>query len=119
MIITELNDQVELEMDALVTQGMTSFKLFMAYPGVFMLDDASIFRALLRTGKNGGKICMHAGNGGGIDGLVKKARGGGKSAPKDHTRTRAARAESEATHPAHCPPADAERPNYIPHLSAP
>jgi hypothetical protein len=45
MIITELNDQVELEMDALVRQGVTSFKLFMAYPGVFMLDDASIFKA--------------------------------------------------------------------------
>ena len=51
MIITELTDQVELEMDALVRQGVTSFKLFMAYPGVFMLDDASIFRALLRTGQ--------------------------------------------------------------------
>ena len=67
MIITELNDQVELEMDALVRQGVTSFKLFMAYPGVFMLDDASIFKALLRTGKNGGTICMHAENGGVID----------------------------------------------------
>ena len=51
MIVTELTDQVELEMDALVRQGVTSFKLFMAYPGVFMLDDASIFRALLRTGQ--------------------------------------------------------------------
>ena len=40
MIITELTDQVEREMDALVRQGVTSFKLFMAYPGVFMLDDA-------------------------------------------------------------------------------
>ena len=51
MIITELTDQVEQEMDALVRQGVTSFKLFMAYPGVFMLDDASIFKALLRTGR--------------------------------------------------------------------
>src|SRR5262245_12873874 len=44
MIITDLNDPVESEMDALVRQGVTSFKLFMAYPGVFMLDDASIFK---------------------------------------------------------------------------
>ena len=73
MIITELTDQVEEEMDALVRQGVTSFKLFMAYPGVFMLDDASIFRALLRTGQNGGTICMHAENGGVIDVLVKRA----------------------------------------------
>ena len=76
MIITELADQVEQEMDALVRQGVTSFKLFMAYPGVFMLDDATIFRALLRTGKNGGTICMHAENGGVIDVLVKTRAGG-------------------------------------------
>ncbi len=63
MIMTDLNDQTEQEMDALVRQGVTSFKLFMAYRGVFMLDDASIFKALLRTGSNGGTICMHAENG--------------------------------------------------------
>src|SRR6266436_1680827 len=72
MIITDLNDQTEAEMDALVRQGVTSFKLFMAYPGVFMLDDGSIFKALLRTGKNGGTICMHAENGAVIAVLVKR-----------------------------------------------
>src|SRR6187200_648735 len=56
MIITELTDQVETEMDALVRQGVTSFKLFMAYRGVCMLDDGSIFKALSRTGQNGGTI---------------------------------------------------------------
>jgi dihydropyrimidinase len=91
MIVTELNDQVEEEMDALVRQGVTSFKLFMAYPGVFMLDDASIFKALLRTGKNGGMICMHAENGGVIDVLVQRALAGGKTAPKYHALTRPAR----------------------------
>src|SRR5258708_2212411 len=70
MIITELNDQVELEMDALVRQGVTSFKLFMAYPGVFMLDDASIFRALMRTGQNGGTIWLHADEGRVLDALT-------------------------------------------------
>src|SRR5919201_686528 len=73
MIITDLNDQTETEMDALVRQGVSSFKLFMAYPGVFMLDDGSIFKALQRTARNGGTICMHAENGGVIDVLVKKA----------------------------------------------
>ena len=51
MIVTEVNDQIEAEMDTLVRDGVTSFKLFMAYPGVFMLDDASIFKALLRPGR--------------------------------------------------------------------
>src|SRR5690348_6222504 len=52
MIMTDMNDQVEQGMDSLVAEGVTSFKLFMAYRGVFMLDDGSIFRALLRTGQN-------------------------------------------------------------------
>ncbi len=84
-------------MDSLVRQGVTSFKLFMAYPGVFMLDDASIFKALLRTGKNGGTICMHAENGGVIDVLVKKALAEGKTAPT-LSRADAARARRSRGH---------------------
>ena len=118
MIITELNDQVEDEMDAMVRQGVTSFKLFMAYPGVFMLDDASIFRAMLRSGKNGGTICMHAENGGVIDVLVQKALAEGKTAPKYHALTRPARAEGEATHRAIALAEMANVPVYIVHLSA-
>jgi dihydropyrimidinase len=118
MIITDLTDQVEEEMDALVRQGVTSFKLFMAYPGVFMLDDASIFRALLRTGKNGGTICMHAENGGVIDVLVKRALAEGRTAPKYHALTRPARAEAEATHRAIALAEMADVPVYIVHLSA-
>ena len=118
MIITDLNDAVEAEMDALVREGVTSFKLFMAYPGVFMLDDASIFRALLRTGANGGTICMHAENGGVIDVLVKKALAEGKTAPKYHALTRPVRAEAEATHRAIALAEMAGVPIYIVHLSA-
>jgi dihydropyrimidinase len=118
MIITELSDQVEDEMDAMVRQGVTSFKLFMAYPGVFMLDDASIFRAMLRTGTNGGTICMHAENGDVIDVLVKKALAEGKTAPKYHALTRPARAEGEATHRAIALAEMADVPVYIVHLSA-
>jgi dihydropyrimidinase len=118
MIMTDLTDQVEQEMDALVRQGVTSFKLFMAYPGVFMLDDASIFRAMLRTGKNGGTICMHAENGGVIDVLVKKALAEGKTAPKYHALTRPVRAEAEATHRAIALAEIADVPVYIVHLSA-
>jgi dihydropyrimidinase len=118
MIITELTDQVELEMDALVRQGITSFKLFMAYPGVFMLDDGSIFKALLRTGSNGGTICMHAENGGVIDVLVQRALAEGKTAPKYHALTRPARAEAEATHRAIALAEIADVPIYIVHLSA-
>ncbi|MCA1584210.1 MAG: dihydropyrimidinase [Acidobacteria bacterium] len=118
MIITDLDAAVEDEMDALVRQGVTSFKLFMAYPGVFMQDDATIFRAMLRTGGNGGTICMHAENGGVIDVLVKRALAEGKTAPKYHALTRPARAEAEATHRAIALAEMADVPVYIVHLSA-
>src|SRR5882724_4392922 len=118
MIMTDMNDQVEGEMDALVRQGITSFKLFMAYPGVFMLDDGSIFKALLRTGQNGGTICMHAENGGVIDVLVQRALAAGKTAPKYHALTRPARAEAEATHRAIALAEMAGVPIYVVHLSA-
>jgi dihydropyrimidinase len=118
MIMTDLNDGTEQEMDALVRQGVTSFKLFMAYRGVFMLDDGSIFKALLRTGKNGGTICMHAENGDVIDVLVQRALAEGKTAPKYHALTRPARAEAEATHRAIALAEIADVPIYIVHLSA-
>jgi dihydropyrimidinase len=97
---------------------VTSFKLFMAYPGVFMVDDATIFRALKRTGDNGGFICMHAENGGVIDELVKKALLDGHTAPKYHALTRPAEAEGEATGRAIALSEMAGVPIYIVHLSA-
>src|SRR5262245_24427799 len=118
MIMTDMNDQVEQEMDALVRQGVTSFKLFMAYRGVFMLDDGSIFKALLRTGRNGGTICMHAENGDVIDVLVQRALAAGHTAPKYHALTRPPRAEAEATHRAIALAEIADVPIYIVHLSA-
>jgi dihydropyrimidinase len=119
MIITELEDAGLGEMDRMVhDEGITSFKLFMAYPGVFMVDDATIFRALRRTGDNGGLVCMHAENGGVIDELVKEALRKGETAPKYHALTRPPTAEGEATSRAIALAEMAGVPIYIVHLSA-
>jgi dihydropyrimidinase len=119
MIVTELEDAGLSEMDRLVRdEGVTSFKLFMAYPGVFMVDDQTIFRALRRTGDNGGLVCMHAENGGVIDELVKEALRKGQTAPKYHALTRPSRAEGEATGRAIALAEMARVPIYIVHLSA-
>ncbi len=97
MIVRDVSDKILREMDTMVRDGISSFKLFMAYPGVFMVDDAAIFKALVRTGENGGLICMHAENGGVIDVLVKRALAEKKTAPKWHALTRPPEAEGEAT----------------------
>jgi dihydropyrimidinase len=118
MIVRELTDQVSSDMDRLTKhEGLTSFKLFMAYPGVFQVDDATIFRALLKTKENGGLVCMHAENGGVIDTLVKDALRKGQTAPKYHALTRPTRAEGEATGRAIALAEMADVPIYIVHLS--
>src|SRR5713101_6974213 len=116
-IITDLPDAQLAEMPQLVREGITSFKLFMAYPGVFMLDDASIFKAMRTSAKAGAMVCMHAENGGAIDVIVKQALAEGKTAPKYHALTRPTTAEAEATSRAIALAEMADAPVYIVHLS--
>ena len=116
-IITDLPDAQLQEVNALVRDGVTSFKLFMAYPGVFMLDDASIFKVFRSAAKQGALVCMHAENGGAIDVIVKQALAEGKIAPKYHALTRPTTAEAEATARAIALAEMAGAPVYIVHLS--
>ena len=116
-IITDLPDARLEEMDALVNEGVSSFKLFMAYPGVFMLEDAVIYKAMSQASKSGALICMHAENGGAIDVIVQRALAEGKTAPKYHALTRPTTAEAEATGRAIALAEMAGSPVYIVHLS--
>ena len=119
MIVRDVSDKVLREMEAMVKDGVSSFKLFMAYPGVFMVDDGAIFKALVRSAEVGGLICMHAENGGVIDVLVKKALREKKTEPKWHALTRPPEAEGEATHRAYKLAEMAGGvPLYVVHLSA-
>ena len=116
-IVTDVSSGQLAEMNDLIHEGVTSFKLFMAYPGVFMLDDGSIFKALQTTSKNGGIVCMHAENGSAIDVIVQQALAEGKRAPKYHALTRPTTAEAEATARAIALAEMAGSPIYIVHLS--
>jgi dihydropyrimidinase len=116
-IVTDISGGQLAEMNDLVHEGVTSFKLFMAYPGVFMLDDGSIFKALQQTSQNGAMICMHAENGSAIDVIVQQALAEGKTAPKYHALTRPTTAEAEAVGRAVALAEMAGAPIYIVHLS--
>lgn len=118
LIVRDFNKSIRDEMKAMMQEGVTSFKLFMAYPGVFMMSDAAIFEAMQYAGTIGATICMHAENGGVIDVLVRQALEQGHTAPKYHALTRPARAEAEATHRAIALAEMANAPVYIVHLSA-
>jgi dihydropyrimidinase len=117
LITTEFEDGQEKEMYKLMDEGITSFKLFMAYPGVFLADDATIFRAMSAAGKRGGLICMHAENGIVINEIIKRFLAEGKTAPKYHALTRPTIAEGEGVHRAIAIAEMAESPVYIVHLS--
>ena len=118
MIVTDLPEAHLEDMNEMVREGVTSFKLFMAYPNVLMVDDATIFRAMRQTGNNGALICMHAENGGVIDLLVQKALAEGKTAPIYHALTRPTTAESEAVNRAIALAQMAGAPVYIVHVSS-
>ena len=92
LICTDLPDDRLPEMKRMIDQGVSSFKLFMAYPGVFLVDDATIYKSMLMAGENGGLICMHAENGVVIDAIVKRALAEGHTAPKYHALTPMSRA---------------------------
>ena len=117
LIVTDLPDERVPELKNLINEGVVSFKLFMAYPGVFLADDATIFRAMQAAGHSGGLICMHAENGIVINEIIKQALAQGKTAPKYHALTRPTRAEAEGVHRAIAIAEMAESPVYIVHLS--
>src|SRR5919206_1901373 len=117
LITTEFEDSQTEELHTVMDEGVTSFKLFMAYPGVFLADDATIFRAMSAAGSRGGLICMHAENGIVINEIIKRALQEGRTAPKYHALTRPTRAEAEGVHRAIAIAEMANSPVYIVHLS--
>ncbi|MEU5750848.1 dihydropyrimidinase [Streptomyces sp. NPDC047829] len=118
MIVSDVNQDTLKEMDLLVEEGVTSFKQFMAYPGVFYSDDGQILRAMQRAAENGGLIMMHAENGIAIDVLVEQALARGETDPRYHGEVRKALLEAEATHRAIRLAQVAGAPLYVVHVSA-
>jgi dihydropyrimidinase len=118
MIVGDVNAESLKEMELIVGEGVTSFKLFMAYPGVLYSDDGDIFRAMQAAAQDGTTIMMHAENGIAIDVLRSQAVQRGETDPKYHTTTRPPATESEAVHRALALADLAGCPLYIVHMSA-
>ena len=117
MILTDMPDHRVPEMRRLADEGITSYKLFMAYPGAMLADDGTIFRAMRKAGEDGTLVCMHAENGIVMDELIKIAVAEGHLAPKYHAVTRPTRLEAEGVHRALAIAEVARSPVYIVHLS--
>ncbi|PWT72937.1 MAG: dihydropyrimidinase [Proteobacteria bacterium] len=119
MIMLDVNQQSLIDMKTLIDkEGVTSFKLFTAYPGVLMVDDGALFKALRVAGGNGAMTCIHAENGPVIQVLTQEAVAQGMRAPKYHAVTRPSILEGEATHRVIRLAELAKAPLYIVHLSA-
>jgi dihydropyrimidinase len=117
-IIGGVDDDSLKAMDELVAEGISSIKLFMAYPGVFYSDDGQILRAMQTAAANGSIVMMHAENGIAIDALVAQAIARGETAPRYHGLTRPWETEEEATHRAIMLARLTGAPLYIVHMSA-
>lgn len=117
LIILDLPDSRIPELDDMVRAGVTSFKMFMAYPGAVMVDDGTIFKAMVRSADNGSMVCLHAEHGEVIDVLVREALAEGHTEPRFHALTRPPTTEAEATHRAVRMAQIAGAPVYFVHLS--
>jgi dihydropyrimidinase len=118
MIVSDVNDTTLKEMDTCLDLGVTSFKLFMAYPGVLYSTDGEILRAMQAASRNGATVMMHAENGIAIDELVTQALAAGHTEPVQHGLTRPAELEGEATSRAIALAKVTGCPLYVVHLTA-
>jgi dihydropyrimidinase len=118
MIVSDVNDATLKEMESCIGAGVTSFKMFMAYPGVFYATDGEILLAMQQASRTGATIMMHAENGIAIDQLVAQAVAAGHTDPVFHGLTRPPELEGEATSRAITLAKVADCPLYIVHLSA-
>ncbi|MBT3250834.1 MAG: dihydropyrimidinase [Candidatus Marinimicrobia bacterium] len=118
MIITDMPDRYLTDLKVLIDRGVTSYKLFTAYPGVLYMSDGMIFNTMRKAGEMGAMISVHAENGIVIDEIVKLAIAEGKTSPKWHALTRPTRMEAEAVHRTIAIAELAESPLYIVHLTS-
>jgi dihydropyrimidinase len=105
------------EMEDMVAHGVSSFKLFMAYPGVLMIDDGLMFQVMQKAAALNALCLIHAENGSAIDIVVQQMIAEGKTAPHFHALSRSPKAEAEATHRAIALADLAGASVYIVHLS--
>ena len=118
MAVTDLKDGGSLEeLASLPDQGITSYKLFMAYKGALMVDDETLFRTMEVAAETGALVMVHAENGDAIDVLVKQALAAGNTDPVWHARTRPPETEGEATNRAIQLARVAGCPLYVVHVS--
>jgi dihydropyrimidinase len=118
MAITDLHDGGRMEDVARVPdEGVTSYKLFMAYKGAIMVDDETLFRTMQVAARTGALVMVHAENGDTIDVLVKQALAEGKTEPRWHAATRPPETEAEATNRAVMLAYIAGCPLYVVHVS--
>jgi len=118
MAVTDLREGGSLEeLAGLPEQGVTSYKLFMAYKGALMVDDETLFRTMEVAAETGALVMVHAENGDAIDVLVKQALAAGNTAPHFHALTRPPETEGEATNRAIQLARVAGAPLYVVHVS--
>ncbi len=118
MALREVTADAVSEMEALAREdGVSSFKLFTAYPGTYQVDDGAVLRALQQARRVGAMVMVHAENGGAIEVLVEQALARGEVAPRFHALTRPAALEAEATRRCIALAEVAKAPLYVVHVS--
>ena len=117
VIVTDLPERRFGELDEIVKEGASSVKLFMAYPGELMVDDATLLTVMERVSQQGGLTMVHAENGPAIQVLIQRALAEGRTSPQWHGKTRPTILEAEAVHRAVVLAELTGSPAYFVHIS--
>jgi dihydropyrimidinase len=117
VIVTDLPQSRLGELDEIVKAGVTSVKMFMAYPGELMVDDATLLTVMERLAEQGGLPMIHAENGPAIQVLIERSLGAGRVSPQWHGKTRPTILEAEAVHRAIVLAELTGAPAYFVHIS--
>lgn len=97
MSIVEWNEETEKEIQDMIEEGITSFKLYMTYPAM-MVEDRDLYKILKKLNECGCFAGVHCENAGVIDALIEEAKKEGRLGPENHPLVRPDTMEAEAVH---------------------
>ena len=98
MGVTKFDDATEPQLREIVSRGISSFKVFLAYKGAFGVDDAELYRTLKLAKELGVIVTAHCENETLIAVRAKELLAAGVTGPEGHHESRPPRVEAEGVH---------------------
>lgn len=98
MGVTRFDERSERQLGEIVSQGVASFKVFLAYKGALGVDDRELYQTLRLARRLGVVVTAHCENETLVDERQRELLGAGKTGPEFHEPSRPVQVEAEGVH---------------------